>query len=169
MVSVILFSRADYNRLVLGAGFGGVVLWYTLVTLVIRRTERGVFGLLPNVANSNLGEIADCVCQELTDPYAPVPTVDALVIDSSVDLDNSWQKFVTKCRLAGVSVYSEELLRELLTGKVEIDHVSVDDHVKLVSGKKLSRISRILRQDSCNYRLAICRRGFVSSRDCDQT
>lgn len=135
VLTVLIFFRVEYSRHVLGAGFCGVALWYTISTFVMHRLERGRIGLLQNSYSNELLSIPNIDWQIIKSPADSLPKIDALVVDVRSDLSPEWRRFVTECRLRSIPVYDQKRVRETLTGKVNLDSVTPDDETFLVWGR----------------------------------
>ncbi len=71
----------------------------------------------------------------LFDPSEPFPSVNALAIDSEAQLAPEWQAFITNCRLRGIPVYDYRIVREELTGQLDLELINPNEARQSFSGR----------------------------------
>lgn len=139
VLTVLIFTRLDYNRILLISGFLASVLWFYFLVLMPQHRRPLRIGVVP------FGDVGAPVHRRRAEWYtiakpeaAQVQNYDMLVADFRVDLPDEWERYLADVTLAGVPVLHVKQLRESLTGRVEIDHLSennfgalIPDHVYL--------------------------------------
>jgi lipopolysaccharide/colanic/teichoic acid biosynthesis glycosyltransferase len=120
----IFFLRLDYNRLQAAGSFSLSVLWYFSLALVTRRLEIYRFAVVPGGNVAALQAIGRAIWSYIPSPQISVGEVQAVVADLRADLSNEWERYIADSALAGIPVYHVKQVRESLTGRVEIDHLS---------------------------------------------
>jgi lipopolysaccharide/colanic/teichoic acid biosynthesis glycosyltransferase len=105
-------------------GYALAVTWLTGVLLLARRARRRQFALLP------VGDTLSLMSQPGPQwrvlgatPNLPSPC-DGVVVDLRADIPGHWEQFLTSCVLSGVPVYHVTQAREMLTGRLDIRHLS---------------------------------------------
>jgi lipopolysaccharide/colanic/teichoic acid biosynthesis glycosyltransferase len=117
------FLRLDYSRFEFAASFLLVLLWFSLVAVLERRTRRDRFLLLPfgNVESLLALKRADWVGARSSElPYG----ITGVVADLRADLPPEWERLLSKAALAGLPVYHSKQVAESLSGMVDIEHIS---------------------------------------------
>lgn len=120
----IFFLRLDYNRLQAAGSFSLSVLWYFGLTLVTRRLEIYRFAVVPGGNVAELQAIGRAIWSYIPSPGVSVGQVQAVVADLRADLSDEWERFIADSALSGIPVYHVKQVRESLTGRVEIEHLS---------------------------------------------
>jgi lipopolysaccharide/colanic/teichoic acid biosynthesis glycosyltransferase len=124
--------RQDYSRFLFVSGYSVSLVWYYAMFFLRQRRARLRIGVVPFGAISSLPKI-DAI-DWITLPSADVPkgACDAIVADLRADLPGEWERFLADAALGGVLVYHVKELRQSLTGRVEIDHLSENNFGSLV-------------------------------------
>jgi lipopolysaccharide/colanic/teichoic acid biosynthesis glycosyltransferase len=120
----IFFLRLDYNRLQAAGSFTLSVLWYFGLTLVTRRLEIYRFGVVPGGNVAGLQAIGRAIWSYIPSPHVSVGEVQAVIADLRADLSAEWERYIADSALSGIPVYHVKQVRESLTGRVEIEHLS---------------------------------------------
>lgn len=120
----IFFLRLDYNRLQAAGSFSLSVLWYFGLTLVTRRLEVYRFAVVPGGDVSALHGVGRAIWSVIPSPTVSMGQVQAVVADLRADLSDEWERYIADSALSGIPVYHVKQVRESLTGRVEIDHLS---------------------------------------------
>ena len=133
-LAVFFFFRLDYSRLQFVCSFVLCTVWYLWV-LLWRRSERLLtIGIVPAGEVVDLHELDGVDWEQLQDP-AMLPTgLDAIVADLRADMSDDWERFLAESAIAGVPVYHIKQMRESLTGRVEIEHLSENNFGSLIPG-----------------------------------
>jgi lipopolysaccharide/colanic/teichoic acid biosynthesis glycosyltransferase len=124
IVSFYTLFRIDYSRLTLLTGFVACQAWFHAVYFANRWASRLEFAVVP------LGHINDLVSMPhvkwsvLDGPQLADRPLSGVVADLNADLPDEWETFLAAVSLDGVPVFAARQLRESLTGRVELDHLS---------------------------------------------
>jgi lipopolysaccharide/colanic/teichoic acid biosynthesis glycosyltransferase len=132
MLAFFVLGRVDYNRFVLLGGFTACILWFYAVFFLVQRDRSLRIGIVPFGHVDTLLEIDRLDWVELKRPKLGTGVYDALVADFRAELPDEWERFLADCALAGLPVLHVKQLRESLTGRVEIDHLSENSFGSLV-------------------------------------
>ena len=133
---IFLFTRVNYDRLLLLLGLVGHLVWALLLELSIRRHSRLRIGMIPGGSVEQLREIDWVEWSPIPEPRLDLTSgCDALVADFSVDLTAPWEAFLADAALEGRVIFQVKQLAESLTGKVAIDHLSENSFGTLVPSR----------------------------------
>jgi exopolysaccharide biosynthesis polyprenyl glycosylphosphotransferase len=81
--------------------------------------------LLPFEGSKELEASQGALFKILSKPDLEGQRFNAIVADfNSPTINPEWEKFLAQCTLSGIPVYSETKIRETLTGRVKINHLS---------------------------------------------
>lgn len=140
----LLFTRLDYNRFLLLAGFVGCLFWFYGAVFLPQGKRALRIAVVPFGDVGQLDQISRVSWQPLTEPsLAFAQQCDALVADFQADMPDEWERFLADTSLAGVSVLHVKQLRESLTGRVRIDHLSENNFGSLVPARAYLKIKQM--------------------------
>lgn len=122
--TLFLFVRLEYGRVQFVSSFIFTCTWFVIIFYLAHRYSRRVLAILPFGDAPSLVGLYGIHWKMLTNPSAVPGRVDAVVADLSADLPANWQLFLTETVLSGVPVFNVKQVREVLTGRVEIRHLS---------------------------------------------
>ncbi|MEA1014468.1 sugar transferase [Sphingosinicella sp. LY1275] len=141
----LLFSRLHYNRIYLAVGFALCLIWYYGVTLLAQRRQPLRIAVVPFGEMQALYEIKRVNWLRLDAPdSAQAGACDALVADFRADLPDEWERFLADATLAGLAVLHVKELRESLTGRVQIDHLSENNFGSLIPDHAYLRVKQVV-------------------------
>lgn len=121
---VMLFGRIEYNRYLFPTSFGLSVLWLFLLQSVTAKLRTPSFAVVPGGRAAELTSITAATWISLDQRVLPASRINGVVADLEADLTDEWERFIADCAVAGVRVFDFKQVREALTGKVEIEHLS---------------------------------------------
>jgi lipopolysaccharide/colanic/teichoic acid biosynthesis glycosyltransferase len=105
-------------------GYALSVAWLTAILLLAHRAQRRQFALLP------VGDTLSLMSQPGPQwrvlgatPTLPSPC-DGVVVDLRAEIPAHWEQFLTSCVLSGVPVYHVTQAREMMSGRLDIRHLS---------------------------------------------
>lgn len=122
--SIFLLIRLEYGRVQFISSFIFTCIWFVAILSLAHRYSRRTLAVLPFGDAPSLTGIHGIHWRTLTNPSVVPRDVDAVVADLSADLPANWQLFLTETVLSGVPVFNVKPVREVLTGRVEILHLS---------------------------------------------
>ncbi|WP_205480487.1 sugar transferase [Sphingomonas arenae] len=136
VLAFFFFSRLPYDRFGFLLGFTLHVIWaYAIYFLVQRRTRLSI-GVVPFGEYRRLDSVDSVNWIILPRPStAELAHCDAVVADFKADLPAEWEAFLADAALEGALIYQVKPLKESLTGRVEVDHLSENSFGSLVPGK----------------------------------
>ncbi len=130
--TAILLLRLEYSRPVLLVGYVLCVAWYYLVYFMIQRQPNLTIGVVPFGEIDTLRSIERVNWVTLDAPALQPRQRHAIVADFRADMPDEWERFLADAALAGRTVFHVKQLRESLTGRVEIAHLSENAYGSLV-------------------------------------
>lgn len=140
----LLLARMDYSRFILVAGYLLSVMWYYGLFFWVQRDRSLRIGIVPFGA-VQLQDVNQVEWVALKSPADPSPlTYDALVADFRAELPDPWERFLADSALAGTTVYHVKDLRESLTGRVQIDHLSENSFGSLIPARAYFKIKEAM-------------------------
>lgn len=125
-VLVMFMLRFEYSRLPLFISFGMALLWFGVIFLIVSRTKVLRFLIVPGgdaARIKQLGNVDWVVLKSTTDT---VNRCDGVVVDLNVDHHDEWERFIADSALSGMPVYDVKQAIEQMTGRAEIDRLSLN-------------------------------------------
>jgi lipopolysaccharide/colanic/teichoic acid biosynthesis glycosyltransferase len=130
--AILLFFRLDYGRALLLISMIASLAWFYLANFMAARGRGMRFAVAPFGDVGSLVTVQSIEWVWLSEPAHTPGRYDALVADFRKDLPDEWEAFLANCALGGVPVFHVKQLRESLTGRVEIEHLSENSFGSLV-------------------------------------
>ena len=124
VLAVMLLIRVDYNRYLFPTALAISIVWIFLTYALSERVRRSRFAVVPGGAAEALTRLPAAEWVLMTTPALPSGRLDGVAVDLRGELDDQWERFIADCALSGVRVFHEAQLRESLSGRVEITHLS---------------------------------------------
>lgn len=131
---IFLISRIEYSRFQFFSAMSFSAVWFFAIHVMTRRLRQLKLAVVPNGNASSLLSLDGVIWSVLRQPKFPGRPVDAIVVDLRSDFDEDWGRFITDTALAGIPVFHAKNVKESLTGRVEIDHLSENIFGSLVPG-----------------------------------
>lgn len=124
-ISLILFFRTSYSIQIFFVGFTITLLWCFAGFFLGRRYRLTRYAILPFGGSVELFKSHGALFKILEIPNLEGQRFNGIVADfDSPMITPDWEKFLAQCTLARIPVYSEKKIRESVTGRVKIDHLS---------------------------------------------
>ena len=120
----MLFGRIEYNRYLFPSSFVLAVVWIFITQSVTARHRVPSFAVVPGGRADGVMDIPGANWKQLNQPTLPMARLTGVVVDLGADLPDEWERFIADCTLSGVRVFHVKQVREALTGRVEIEHLS---------------------------------------------
>ena len=124
VLSAFFFLRLDYSRLFFAISFFNSIVWFLIVHIITIRYSRPIFDVIPFGNAESVASIAGAEWQVISTEQPRFTSRDGLVVDLRANLTDDWEALVTERALSGTPVYHYKQLKETLTGRVEIEHLS---------------------------------------------
>jgi len=124
VLTAFFFLRIDYNRLQLPLSCALAIIWMFAVYMAAPRFLQFRIGLVPGGDVASLAGLGQIDWQPLERPVLERGRWDGVAADLRVEHTQAWERFLADCALSGVRVFHTKQLKESLTGRVEIEHLS---------------------------------------------
>jgi lipopolysaccharide/colanic/teichoic acid biosynthesis glycosyltransferase len=151
MAFIFLLFRFDYSRYVFFASFVHTICWLVLLHFVNRRSTIPDISIVPGGHADRLPEVGGARWRILREPPADCRKLQIIAADLRCDHEDSWERFLARCSLAGIPVYHSKKITESLTGKVQIEHLSENSFGSLLPNAYYIKIKLLL-----DWLLAVC-------------
>ena len=122
VVSFLL--RLSYSRPLLIVDFVICIAWFYIVDYQLRRKPLFHIAMVPGGDVASLREIKGINWVLLDSPTTQVGHFHGIVADFRADMPDEWEHFLADAALAGSGIFHIKQLRESLTGRIEIEHLS---------------------------------------------
>lgn len=124
-IGLILFFRTSYSIQIFVVGFTVTLLWCFAGFFLGRRYRLTRYAILPFGGSVELEKNHGALFKILEIPNLEGQRFNGIVADfDSPMITPEWEKFLAQCTLARIPVYSEKKIRESVTGRVKINHLS---------------------------------------------
>lgn len=144
-----LVLRLDYNRTVLIGSFTlSVSAAYALAYLSARGAVRR-FYVVPGGRTSSLYDVDGAEWLPLVEPVVPSGRGVMIVADLHHDLESEWERMLARAAIGGIPVYHVKQIRELLTGRVQIEHLSENSFGSLLPNLAYRKVKRLIDLGGC--------------------
>ena len=137
----LLMMRFPYHRPSLLLGFAVHLIWAYAIYFIVARRIRPQIAIVPFGKTDELRDLPTVDWRVLDAPeMRRANGCHAIVADFDSDLPNEWESFLADAALEGRVVYQVEQLRESLTGRVQVRHLSENSFGSLVPARAYSAI-----------------------------
>lgn len=120
-----LIDAASYDRSVFILSFTMALFTSLLGYVVDKRYYRLKLAVVPFGRAVELKDLDNAKVVCLTHANLEGVRYDAIVADlHDVELSSEWQQFIARCTLSDIPVYHFQRIKEALTGRVQINHLS---------------------------------------------
>lgn len=124
LASAMLMLRLDYSRPQLIASYALAIFFFGLFQILIVDRQRLRVGLVPGGRSHHAPHARHVDWVMLQSPEEPTFNLDAVAADLRHDHSIEWSGRIADFALAGLPVYHTSDAFELLTGRVEVNHLS---------------------------------------------
>ena len=144
VAAAFLMLRADYSRAYLVASFAlAVATSYAIHFYLMRKTTKP-FYIVPFGKTTSLADLPNVDWIPLIDPVIP-PVRDAVIVaDLRYDHDDAWERMLAEAAVKGHPIYHVKQIRESLTGRVSIEHLSENSFGSLLPNLAYRKMKRAL-------------------------
>lgn len=144
-VALILFFRTSYSIQIFLVGFIITLLWCFAGFFLGRRYRLTRYAILPFGGSIELEKNHGALFKILKAPDLDGQRFNAIVADFDSPLITAeWERFLAQCTLARIPVYSEKKIREFVTGRVKINHLSENIFGSLLPSQFYEFIKRLI-------------------------
>ena len=121
----VLFLRIPYSSVFLFWGFTLQILLGILVTLVFERSNKLIIGLTKETLTDIKHLISSDLIQTISPTMSEFKKLDLIVLKESEFSSPEWSSFLINCVSHSIAVEEQVNFIERLSGKVDLDHLSV--------------------------------------------
>lgn len=142
--TLLLVTRIRYSGAMLLTGY---VASLTVAFLLGYVQQRAASRRLYYVPTGNTGIVADTPMVEwvkLTEPVVPADPRASIVADLRSAHSAEWERMLAKAAITGIPVYHTKQLRESLTGRVQIEHLSENSFGSLLPALGYKGVKRAI-------------------------
>lgn len=140
----IFGSRLVYSRVILTSSFVIAVLTCFGLAFLSERLVKPIFSVVPGGDANTLQDIEEARWKMLDTPTVPQNEPCLIVADFRHDHSPAWERMLAQAAVSGRTVYHSKLLRESLTGRVTIEHLSENSFGSLLPNHAYRRAKRAL-------------------------
>lgn len=145
LILVALFAvRYDYSRLFLSSSFLTAVAGAFLLNFALERLSLKRFYVVPEGRIDTILAIPDVDWVVLREPVRPAEPGAAIVADLRHDHAPHWEHMLAEAAVCGHPVYHTKQLRESLTGRVSIEHLSENSFGSLMPNLAYVKVKRLV-------------------------
>lgn len=138
------FLRLDYSRFQFASSFGLTLLWFYGVNLFAGRARPYRLAVVPGGDSSSVRSQDQVAFSHLQEPRLGGDEWGGVVADLRADLDEKWERFIADCAISGIPVFHVKQVRESLTGRVEIEHLSENNFGSLIPNLAYVKIKQFI-------------------------
>ncbi len=144
-IGIILLTRLSYSIQVFFTGFLVTLVWCFLGFFLGRRYRIFRYALLPFGEAKELDNMHGALFSVLQKPSLEGQRFNAVVADfRSEEITATWEKFLARCTLSRIPVYSTKKIRENLFGRVKIDHLNENEFGSLLPSASYEFLKRCI-------------------------
>jgi lipopolysaccharide/colanic/teichoic acid biosynthesis glycosyltransferase len=141
--SIVLF-RFDYSRYVVLLSFAATIIWLHSHYIRSRHANAYNFAIICGGKMDTLQPLPNVTWHILDKPTTELSMYNGIVLDLRHDHSPEWEHFLANCVLASVPVFDIKHITEVMTGKVEIEHLSENNFGTVLPSRAYLRIKRLL-------------------------
>ncbi len=130
--AVLLATRTSYSGAMLLVGYvASITVTFLLGYFEQRAAPRRMY-YVPNGNTGIVGDTPQVDWVRLTKPVVPDDPGAAIVADLRTTHSPDWERMLAQAAISGIPVYHTKQLRESLTGRVQIEHLSENSFGSLI-------------------------------------
>jgi len=127
LVVLVMFAlRLDYSRVPLFISYVMAVAWFGLVFLIVYRDKILRLAIVPVGEADQIERLENVRWQVLRSPEDPIDNCEGVVVDLNANHSEAWERFIADSALIGLRVYDVKQVVEQMTGRSEIDRLSIN-------------------------------------------
>jgi len=142
VVAAFFFLRFDYSRGYLASSFAlAAATSYAIHFYLMRKTIKP-FYIVPFGKTAALTELPNVEWIPLAEPRIPEVRDAVIVADLRYDHDDEWERMLAEAAVRGHPIYHVKQIRESLTGRVSIEHLSENSFGSLLPNLAYRKMKR---------------------------
>lgn len=143
-LAIIFALRWNYNRPFLGLSLAASIAAAFVLSIYVRRYSRRRFFVVPFGRIDLIHSTPEADWVLLKEPRPPADPNAVIVADLKYDHAPEWERMLAEAAIRGHVVYHTKQLRESLTGRVSIDHLSENSFGSLVPNLAYVKAKRFI-------------------------
>lgn len=143
VISALLAMRLEYSSVYLAVSFALALTFGFLLSFWIERRARLTFYVVPFGRVDSLLTMPEAEWTVMTEPVIPAEDGAMIVADLHIDHTPAWERMLADAALLGYPVYHFKQLREALTGRVTIEHLSENSFGSLLPNLAYGKVKRL--------------------------
>lgn len=147
--ALLLVSRVDYSGSMLLVGYLASVGMAFLLGYFDQRATPPRMYYVPTGNTGIIGDAPQVDWVRLTDPVVPDDPNAAIVADLRSHHSPEWERMLAQAAISGFPVYHTKQLRESLTGRVQIEHLSENSFGSLLPALGYRGVKRTIDIVAC--------------------
>lgn len=144
VLTVYLGARLDYGRLIFAGSVVAAILFFFSVSAFLRNRKGQRFYVVPSESTAAIPAIPHVEWLMLRKPALPRDSNAVLIADLRADLGEEWERLIAQAAVRGHPVYHVKQVKESLTGRVEIEHLSENSFGSLIPNLSYRKVKRII-------------------------
>lgn len=126
VVLVMFALRLEYSRVPLFISYILASAWFGLVFFLVSRDKVLRLAIVPGGEAEKVGRLENVDWRLLHSPSDHLDGCDGIVVDLSADHPEEWERFIAGRALSGLPVYDVQQAVEQMSGRAEIDRLSLN-------------------------------------------
>ncbi|RHX78248.1 sugar transferase [Leptospira yasudae] len=149
-ISFFFFNRRPYSSQVLSVAYLTTLVWCFSGYFIGHRYRILQIAYIPLGAAKEMESTHGAEFYPLNVPSLDGKSYDAVVADlASEELSPEYEKFLAKCTLSGIPVYHTKQIKEALTGRVKMNHLSENEFGSLLPSQFYGFLKRVIDLIAC--------------------
>ena len=144
VLTAFFLLRLDYSRLTFAGSFVAATAFFFAVSYYLRNRVNQRLYVVPTATIGSILSVPNVNWVVLEEPRLPADPAPLLIADLREDLAPEWERLLAETAVAGHPVYHLKQVRESLTGRVELEHLSENSFGSLLPNLAYRKIKRIL-------------------------
>ncbi len=141
-MAAILFFRLDYGRFSLGASFAALAIFLFALGWFGRKAIDHAYYLVPSHSTRQLAAVPGANWVILDSPGTKIPRDGAIIADLRLDHSHVWEREIADFVLQGYKVFHIKQVQEMISGRVQIEHLSENSLGSLAPSESYSSLKR---------------------------
>lgn len=143
-VTLLLLLRLPYSGSMLIVGYAASVGMCFFASFLERKGGQRQIHFVPAGRIEVVNEVDHMSWVAIARPVIPQSVNLSIMADLHFDLPPEWERMLAEAAISGIPVYHSKQLRESLTGRVQIEHLSENSFGSLVPGYAYLGFKRVI-------------------------
>lgn len=127
-IAFLFVARWEYSNVVLSINYAVTLVWCYAGYFIGNRYRLNRYALLPFGEALEFRDSYNALFVVLKEPDLKHERFNGIIADfRSSEMTPEWEKFLARCTISRIPVYHSKQIKESLTGRVKIDHLSENE------------------------------------------